>query len=69
MDISYDFSDLFFGIGMDGKALMREEFQNIDTNQKKIKLMYRYKYLYENAAIILALFLNSSYSYRIDNRS
>ena len=59
MDISYDFNDLFFGIGMDGKALMREEFQNIDTNQKKIKLMYRYKYLYDHSYVILGMILSS----------
>ena len=59
MDISYDFSDLFFGISMDGKALMREEFQNIDINQKKIKLMYRYKYLYDHSYIILGMILSS----------
>jgi len=55
MDISYDFSDLFFGIGMDGKALMHSKFKNIDINQEKIKLMSRYKFLYEYSYIILGM--------------
>ena len=30
MDLEWDFSDLFFGIDMEGKALLREEYSNLN---------------------------------------
>ena len=57
MDISYDFSDLFFGIGMDGKFLLREEYANLDYDKRKKQLIDRYCYLYKNSFIILGLLL------------
>lgn len=57
MDISYDFSDLFFGIDMDGKFLLREEYANLDYDKRKKQLIDRYCYLYKNSFIILGLLL------------
>ncbi len=58
MDFEWDFSDLFFGIDMEGKALLREEFKDINRSDKEKQLIDRYLYLYKNSYIILGLLLS-----------
>lgn len=57
MDLEWDFNDLFFGIDMEGKALLREEYSNLNYDKRKKQLMDRYCYLYKNSFIILGLLL------------
>lgn len=58
------FLPLSLEIMIDGKLM--DPWNDANVLVQKREFFNRYKYLYENAAIILALFLNSSYSYRIN---
>lgn len=58
MDTGWDFSDLYYGIDMSGKFLLREEYQMLDDKQNERKLIDRYKFLYNNSYVILGLILD-----------
>lgn len=58
MDSGWDFSDLYYGIDMNGQLILRDEFKDEDRSKYEKLLIDRYCYLYINSYLILGLLLS-----------